>query len=306
MRKALTGLLASAIVCTFAGRALAHIDVEGSPFLVFELAQSELAAIDLKDGSIADWEALFDPSLLATDFFSDPNVGDGAQYDPNDLDFRIWLGWTRQAQGNHVYLAMQRVDNVLINEYAGGAPGDFWRHDSVEFMLDADHSGGQYGGWTEGTDYTTEEELKLINNAQAQQYLGIAGSPDAIHVGYLGAGTGWVNILPYADGGGGDAGTNPTVSAIEFYVTPFDNLIWNDPAGSVIGTLDPDNIIGFQISVPDFDTAPSAYHAVHTLSGQAETYRYADRFVDGIMVAGEGTTAVEETSWADVKASFAK
>lgn len=306
MRKAVAGLVAAACVFAFAGGALAHIDVEGSPFLMFELTDAELAAIDIKDGSIADWEALFDPSVVATDFFADPGVGDGAQYDPNDLDFRIWFGWTSVTRGNHLYMALQRVDNVFINEYAGGSPGELWRHDSVEFMLDGDHTGGQYGGWEAG-QYETEEELKLINNSQAQQYLGISSSPDNILVGYLGSGTGWVNFPPYADAGGGNSGTAPTTSVIEFFVTPFDNLIWNDPEGSVQSELVADKIVGFQISVPDFDTAPSSYHAFHTLSGQSATYRFAERFVDGVLVGSEGGgTAVEQTSWADIKSSFAR
>jgi len=305
MRKAVTGLMVAACVFAFTGNALAHIDVAGSPFLLFELTQSDLGKINLKDASVADWEALFDPSLVATNFFADPAVGDGAQYDPNDLDFRVWMGWTRQSQGNHVYFAIQRVDNSFINTYPGGAPGDLWKFDSVEFMLDGDHTGGQYGGW-DATQYTSEDELKLINNAQAQQYLGISNSPDNILVGYLGSGTGWVNSLPYADAGGGNSGTNPTTSVIEFFCTPYDNLIWNDPAGSTMSVLIPDKIVGFQVSVPDFDTEAGAYHAFHTLSGQGATYRFADRFVDGILVGSDQATAVESASWADVKASFAR
>ena len=45
------------------------------------------------------------------------------------------------------------------------------------------------------------------------------------------------------------------------------------------------------------DEAPSDYRAFHTLSGQAATWRFAERFVDGRLV-GTGETAVEEDSWA--------
>lgn len=304
MRKSLFGLLAAAFVVTMAGNAQAHIEVDGSPFLLFEMTDAELGAIDIRDGSLDDWDAQFGvPSLVATDFFADPTVGDGAQYDPNDLDFRIYLGWTRASRGNHIYVALERVDNVYINEYEGGNPGSLWTQDSIEFMVDGDHTGGQYGGWA-AADYS-EEELKLINNGQAQQYLGIPESPDGQVVGYLGAGTAWVNLPPYADGGGAAVGTNPTVSVVEWFLTPFDNCIWNDPQGSVQSSLTPDKIIGFQISIPDFDTEPRAYHAFHTLSGQAETFRYAERFVDGILVGADVGTAVEQSSWAEIKSSFA-
>ena len=35
--------------------------------------------------------------------------------------------------------------------------------------------------------------------------------------------------LPYVDGGGYSNGYGPTSSAMEFYCTPFDDLIWNRP-----------------------------------------------------------------------------
>ena len=308
MKRKVAGLLALTMVLAFSGTALAHIDVEGSPFLIFEMSTSEIQSIDIKDGSVADWEALYDPNLLPTDFFADPTVGDGAQYDPNDLDFRIWFGWTRPINGNHIYFAVERVDDVYLNEYEGGNPGSLWQHDSVEFMIDGDHTGGQYGGWTSGEHYETEEELKIINNAQAQQYLCIPESPDGYYAGYLGSGTGWVNTPSYMDAGGGVVGTNPTISVIEFYTTAFNNIIWNDPDGSDAAELTPDLIVGFQISVPDFEVAPASYHAFHTLSGQSETFRYAERFVDGILVGaadpGPGITAIEASSWAQIKASF--
>jgi hypothetical protein len=310
MKRTTVGLLALTFLVAFAGGATAHIDVAGSPFLLFEMVQSEIGAIDIKDGSVADWEALYDPNLVATDFFADPTVGDGAQYDPNDLDFRIWFGWTRTPTTvtPQIWFAIERVDDVYLNEYEGGNPGSLWQHDSVEFMIDGDHTGGQYGGWTSGTHYETAEELNIINNASAQQFLCIPESPDGYFAGYLGAGTGWVNTPPYMDAGGGVAGTNPTVSVIEFYATPFDNCIWNDPDGSDISDLAPDKIVGFQISVPDFETAPAVYHAFHTLSGQGETFRYSERFVDGILVENPdydpNASAVESSSWADVKASL--
>ena len=145
----------------------------------------------------------------------------------------------------------------------------------------------------------------LINSRQAQQYVAIADAPDGRHVGYLGSGSDWVNALPYADGGGGTTGESPAVSVMEFFVTPFDNLIYNSPGDSEASDLVPGKIIGFQISVPDMDEAPSVYKAFHTLTGQAATWRYAERFADGRLIgAGGGGTAVEDNSWGRIKASF--
>ena len=263
--------------------------------LIFELSEADLADIDLHDADITDWEdVLGDASLVPTDFFQDPTVGDGAQYDPADLDYRIWLGWN----GNlgTIWMGTERIDNVYINEYAGGDLGHLWRHDSIEFMLDGDHTGGDYTGSAD--ENWTDEEKDLNENRTAQSYLAIGDTPDGRHVGYQGRGTEWVNALPYADGGGGSTGDGPTTTIIEFFVTPFDDLIWNSKEDSKPSPLFDGKIIGFNIAVPDFDTAPSDYRAYHTLSGQAATWRYAERFVDGrlVSVGGDAGTAADDES----------
>ena len=194
------------------------------------------------------------------------------------------------------------VDNVYINEYTGGDLGSLWQHDAIEFMLDGDHTGGDYTGSAD--ENWTDEEKTLNNNRTAQQYVAIADTPDGRHVGYQGAGADWVNALPYADGGGGSIGEGPTTNIIEFFVTPFDDLIWNSPDDSVPSDLSDGKIIGFQISAQDFDTAPTEYRAFHTITGQAATWRYAERFADGRLVGAGGATAVEDDSWGRIKASL--
>ncbi len=50
------------------------------------------------------------------------------------------------------------------------------------------------------------------------------------------------------------------------------------------------------------------YRSYQTLSGQAATFRFAERFVDARLVGADGDegTAVENNSWARIKASFAE
>ena len=297
--KRLSGLVAMGLILGLTSGASAHIGEQ--VYLLFELPEADLADIDLRDASITDWEDVIgDPSLVATDFFADPTVGEGAQYDPADLDYRIWLGWNGNA--GTIWLGMERIDNTYINEYAGGDLGSLWRQDSIEFMLDGDHSGGDYTGSAD--ENWTDEEKDLNNNRTAQQYVAIGDTPDGRHVGYLGKGTEWVNSLPYADGGGGSVGDGPTVTALEFFVTPFDDLIWNSPDDSVPSPLFDGKVIGFQISIPDMDIEPSNYRAFHTLSGQAATWRYAERFSDGRLVGSGDATVEAETSWGRIKAAF--
>ena len=64
-------------------------------------------------------------------------------------------------------------------------------------------------------------------------------------------------------------------------------------------------IIGYQISLPDTDKDVGQDRAFHTLSGQAATWRYAERFVDARLV-GLGGTSVEGSSWGRIKASMGR
>ena len=56
--------------------------------------------------------------------------------------------------------------------------------------------------------------------------------------------------------------------------------------------------------MPDFDEEPQKYRGYHTLSGQAATFRFAERFVDARLVGAGEATAVADLSWARIKASF--
>ena len=246
---------------------------------IAELSDADVATIAF-DGDLADWQSLGVPLIIGGDLISDPNVGDGAPYNAADLDYNIWLGW-HPASGR-IYAAVERIDDVYINDYPGGDLGELWRYDSIEFRIDGDHSGGDYSGSVD-PNWTDDEQL-LNDNRTAQQYGAIADAPDGRHIGYQGAGD-WPNLPPYADAGGASAGSGPTISVAEFYVTPFDNLIWYDADESAPSHLYPDKIIGFDITLPDFDTEPGTYHAYHTLSGQASTWRYADRFADARLIS---------------------
>jgi hypothetical protein len=294
-------LIAIGLVCSLTGGASAHIGDQ--VYLIFEIPDADTQDIDLRDVSVADWEDVVgDAMFTPLDMYQDPTVGDGAQYDPADLDYRIWVGYNGN-QGT-VWMGMERIDNVYINEYTGGDLGSLWQHDAIEFMLDGDHTGGDYTGSAD--ENWTEEEATLNTNRTAQQYVAIADTPDGRHVGYQGAGADWVNALPYADGGGGSIGEGPTTNIIEFFVTPFDDLIWNSPDDSVPSPLVDGKIIGFQISAQDFDTAPTEYRAFHTITGQAATWRYAERFADGRLVGAGGATAIEDDSWGRIKASLSE
>jgi hypothetical protein len=289
-----------ALILGLASGATAHIG--DSIFLFYEIPDADVADIDFNDGTVDDWrDVVGDPSVTAADFLP-LAVGDGAGYDPNDMDYQIWFGWNEST--NTIWGAMERTDDVYVNEYEGGNTGDFWRWDScMELMIDGDHTGGAYADASNCLD-CDEEALNLFDNRQAQQFLTLSDTPDGQAIGYHGKAQTWFILPPYADGGGSSAGTSPVISYNEFYVTPMDNLIYNDPDASVASQLRSNRIIGFQISVPDFETGPGAYHAFHTMSGQESTWQLAERFLDARLVGGSGVTAVADESWGRIKASF--
>ena len=130
-----------------------------------------------------------------------------------------------------------------------------------------------------------------------------AGS-DEVELWFSGAASGWVNAPPWAELGTFVWGESPSQFVIEMAITPWDDLHGDGPESSRRSGLYPGKIIGFQLSVPDWDVA-GTYHAFHTLTGQAKTWQLAERFADARLVGGGGT-AVESNSWARIKASVSE
>ena len=110
--------------------------------LVFEITDDMLELINVKDGSIEEWEELFEPSLTALDFHasildSETLDWERVSYDPSDLDFRMWLGWN--ATENRLYGSLQAAD-----DYHAVREKILQRQDAMYFGVDGDHSGGTY------------------------------------------------------------------------------------------------------------------------------------------------------------------
>ncbi|NKB69607.1 MAG: hypothetical protein GKR89_21260 [Candidatus Latescibacteria bacterium] len=307
MKRTFSGLLMAALVVAMATGASAHIG--GLVFPLFELPTVDLP--DLNDSTLEDWEDVLPGASLDHNDFAPLNVSDGAGIDPADLAYRTFMAWNSSDQ--RVYFAIERVDDVYVNTYEGGDLTGLWRFDSIEIMLDGDHSGGSYNGAGLGEDLS-DEERKLLTNFQGQQYVAIAESPDGRILGYQGNGQGWATLPPWTDAGGFSEGESPNTSVIELALTAWDEHNWQGPELSRRSNLVGGNFIGFQISVPDFDTEAGAYHGFHTLSGQPNTWREADNFVDGELVPCDTgdcgaepdalPSAVEANSWGLIKASF--
>ena len=115
----------------------------------------------------------------------------------------------------------------------------------------------------------------------------------------------WFQAPPYADGGGGIAGENPTISVTEFYLTPFDRFVWNSPEESRVSELYTGKVIGFGFLIADYDPGEAiAGFFLGTRGSGAGTY------VDGMLLGPGGVfpedTAVENVTWGRIKAAFGK
>jgi hypothetical protein len=271
---------------------------------IYELTDADLETLDLTDGDVADWrEVVGGPTLQGSrDFYGETGWDSGMvvePYDSSDGDWQIWLAWSRHGK---LYLAIERTDDDYVNTYVGGDLSRVWENDCLEFMVDGDHSGGEYHFLPQFPSdcCASEEEYTLNNNLQAQQYWSIAQTPDGVHVGYLGAGAAWVNRPPWSWGGGG---VRDGVTVTEFYVTPFDSLVYFSAEKSRPSTLRPGQIIGFDVGIWEYDSDASA-HVLSMYLGTVDTWRWASHFVDGVLVSGKGTTsALTDLSWGRIKAS---
>ncbi len=122
----------------------------------------------------------------------------------------------------------------------------------------------------------------------------------------------WVDDLPYADGGQGSVGGNPVFWVLEFYVTPFDELIWNDQESSLPSELVGGKVVGLFISIADYDAHTQESGTGYMIDDaflrrQGNPASDADLFVDGMLLeAGEFLehSAVQPSSWGMIKASL--
>ena len=215
---------------------------------VFELTDEMRKKIDVKDGSVEDWLEVFgEPTLTPLDFLTAPWA---SKYDPSSFDFRVWLAWHHG--GNHLFVAAEMVDD-FVHEHStdrnflsgqGVAQGDLF----VWFFVDGDKSGGSL---------TIDNSLGLTHPMQQAQYYsafpGTYSNDNNLKLTKVSSLTNWVHHPPYADGGGALVDSQPSFGVVEFYITPFDRLIWDDQENSIITDLFPGKTIGFALELIDVD-----------------------------------------------------
>ena len=291
-------------------------------FPISYLSEETLALLNQDDGVVEDWlDAVGEPTLTPLDFNLWTGMRKTSTFDrhnPSSLDFRIWMGWTPDGR---IHVAGQFVDDLYVNEY-DPLEWPYWYpefHDSVSLLVDGDHTGEEFF-WAQ----MNELDEALQTNRQAQMYENIAIAPSGgprVVLFYTSVGglltfdeidqpVDWMVQPPFAQGGGGVFGENPTIWVTEFYVTCFDLLDHLNPENSVVSELAERKVIGFDLLVRDYDTEPVGPHAFYQLKDPddaEENAEGADFFVDGLLLGPDddfGDSAVQSTSWARIKASL--
>jgi len=104
----------------------------------------------------------------------------------------------------------------------------------------------------------------------------------------------------------------PSLLACEFAVTPWDEIDHDGPDRARRSHLEPDSIIGFQITILDSD-APGQYSGSYSVFARIPDWDLADSFVDGLLIpchvgdcsrVSGGRTATSADSWGRIKAAL--
>ena len=271
--QAITGLM---VVSQIAGSTAAWAHQGDRIIPIYEITDEMLELIDFNDGMIQEWDDLFEPSLGTLDFTaytSDEKTNDReiVSYDPSDLDFRIWLGWN--AMHDRLFVSIQAADDYHAIREKFTQP-----QDGLQFSIDGDHSGGQY------VFFSGPRYRESMNHAQIYSAPSVLDMNMSVGLFHDPEGLEFVDDFPYADGSEGAVGENPVFWTLEFYVTPFDALTWNDHEGSMASELIAGEVVGFFIWVIDNDTESETLYRIDDafLRGEGNPAEDANYFVDGV------------------------
>ena len=269
---------------------------------VYEITEDAAALVDLMDGQVDEWELMGPPTATGLDFVAQDNgVFERLAFEPSDLDFRIWLGWS--ASPPRIYAAIIRIDDRYVNEWGEDPPDQpMAHHDAFRILIDADHSGGPIN---EPEFLSSGQFYDALPTTPGERFLCCRS-----HLVSGEFGPEWYLEPPYADGGGAVFGENPFISVTEFYVTPFRRFDHVSEGESEILELQPELVIGLALFVFDNDSKPGDRQGLYLLPTTAYFgISDADTWADGLLLDGSGDghgsgSVVEADVWGRIKASL--
>lgn len=271
----------------------------GAIWPIYEIPTADLP--DLSDGSLEDWEAVLPNASLTHEAFQP--AFDSRPLDPESLVWRVFLGWHFESQ--RIYVAVERLDDDYVT-----VAKDTFGVERMDFMVDGDHSGGQFSYFLDGV---SEEDQRRLHHVQAQQYMVRSDPhPGEIYIWNPGLRTSWPTQAPWTEIGAVIEGERPARSIVEFSITPWDHMDFDGAADSRRSVLRPGNIVGFAMTMSDVDDYDSRTIHGFTLGPAASaSSTSADAFLDGELIpchvadcSRARPSAVVNDSWGRIKAGL--
>jgi hypothetical protein len=275
------------------------------------------------DGDRADWDAvpdIADVSLnqVEGEFWEAVrNPG----FDLADYNIQGIIGWNDEL--NRVYMMVHTFDDILSHGTYRGVSSGFNGDDDINFILDADHSGGNLFDDAWLAEGVTREEQELLFFTTGQLYTMLVPPRDGFYsfmyfldngkaISWLTDGT--QDVSPdYLETGWsvvGDVG-GPGETIYEYKVTPFEILSYEGAAQSTIVDLEPDKIIHVGFVMKDYDDKLTGYEGSYDFPGLHNTWRNASLHGDFVLleppadcVTADCGSAVEADTWGRIKASY--
>jgi hypothetical protein len=303
MKKIVTGLGACALICALSNPVVAH-DPPDYLGIVWQWPPDKLP---VRDGNLDEWEVIPE-EFWHTHETNNVNscLGDNSKavLDPADLSFRWVMTYTEGSSRTH--WAVERFDN------------DWNLGDDMEPTIDADHSGGTF--WT--IEGMSDEESARQKGRHAQIYHiwfddGLRQGGDS-WLWFWMTSADWYEGLPWSDAAYKYTGTPDSGEEMhetsEFMLPTWDDFNWADPEGGIEHLFEEGEIIGLNMNMWDHETEADPDNPVEgvgrwTISPNCENFGDADFLADYLLLEVDEeimSTAVEEDSWGNVKASFAQ
>ena len=285
MRVGMSFLCALVFCAGGAGVAVAHVP-EGVLYPVFLFPDSLLPTMD---GDLSDWEIVPDRYWTGTRDLMETVRGLGTDFDEEDLAVRTVVGWSDTY--NRLYFAVEAYDDIVNVEREGRRGvhgGDIW-----EIVVDADHSGGIYNGFS-STDTELENRWR---SAHAQNYHTFLPPESKERTMWLWGEAQWACTPPYGDLGWRHDGSPMGKGTVyqEMWLTPFDDLNWVGIDSSRVHDLEEGEILGISWSFLDYDADDGKYDGFWNLSHMTRMDHTADLLPDFVLEPMEPLpTPVEE------------
>lgn len=253
MIKITVGFLGIVILSVSQPQALERPDKE------FEIFQFPHDMIPRIDGRVDDWNLVPKDYIIGTDELSDTVKGKGTNYDPEDLDVRVRVGWVDGL--NRLYF-LYEADDDYWNMY-------YRRGDIFEVVVDADRSGGPNINNPQLDKWDSHFTFKGVHAQNYHIFTPPGAGRDWVFVWGCQP---WIGKLPYANYAyaytfnEGESGS----LVLEFWITPFDHASCEGPDQAVVSRLVENAIIGLSWSVLDYDEDNNSYEGFWNLSHKTQ------------------------------------